>query len=426
VVVTLYASYQYQRESKGLTRRAEEPRFKASDVTFLIPTIDGDDSFPQLVQTWLSYSPHEIIIITPESARNPLHNSLQNISSAKLTLCYESRPGKRFQLAEGIRRVSTELIILVDDDVLWSPLTLQGLLAGFNDPQVGGVGTTHQVRPNNLRSSFTVWEALGASRLTRRNTVIASMMYLSFSNASITLSGRTAAYRSSILQDPTFLATFTEDYWRGKNQLDSGDDNFISKWMQSHKWKARYLAEPEFEVLTTVKSDWKYLQQLMRWLRNATRYRFRGGASGKKKDSEYFWNLLIQTLISNFHNDTWLVFDLVVVTSIVVSQYFGGFPQKKGAQSEDGKFLRRMRSLVLQYLGFNSALELLSDMKHLIRFPGQLKYLLVLATYGHIRCFAIIYAHLSLDQVHLIYSSASNCTLANAHINRRRGVREGA
>lgn len=85
------------------------------------------------------------------------------------------------------------------------------------------------------------------------------------------LSGRTAAYRTSILRDPDFQWKFTHEFWLGKYLQHSGDDKFLTRWMHSHYWKTYVQACPEAELLSTFKNNSKFLLQLLRWTRNTWR-----------------------------------------------------------------------------------------------------------------------------------------------------------
>lgn len=85
------------------------------------------------------------------------------------------------------------------------------------------------------------------------------------------LSGRTAAYRSLILKDPAFLDGFCNDYWLGKYHLNSGDDKFLTRWLVSHGWNTYVQCCKEAELLSTMKPNWRFLLQVLRWTRNTWR-----------------------------------------------------------------------------------------------------------------------------------------------------------
>lgn len=139
-------------------------------------------------------------------------------------------PGKRQQLAQGIREARGSILVLADDDVFWPPRLLPLVLDGFEDVGIGGVGTTQEDRVGSQgvteRTDVTIWEYIAARRLQRRNGDITAMNYLQ--TAVTCLSGRTAAYRVHILKSPEFTHAFVNDYWLGNFLLDSRDDTFIN------------------------------------------------------------------------------------------------------------------------------------------------------------------------------------------------------
>lgn len=258
---------------------SSDPRFNPSrDVSVIVPTIDADDTFAEALVTWLLNKPLEIIIVTIESrlseTRRLVTKACQKSSGGsaatipRVTVLGVPRAGKRLQMSYGIRRAKGSIIILSDDDAFWPSLLLHYVLACFEDPRVGGVGTRQRARlPTNREPS--VWEYLASRRLDTRNTSIMSTNYI---DGSVTcLSGRTAGYRAEILQDPAFIHNFNNDLWRGKYRLDSGDDTFITRWLFAKRWNVTIQAEPIAEIETVVANSSKYLKQLLRWTRNSRR-----------------------------------------------------------------------------------------------------------------------------------------------------------
>ena len=120
-------------------------------------------------------------------------------------------------------------------------------------------------------SAYTSAQAFAARRLAVRRAEITSSFAL---DGSITcISGRTAAYRAEIVSDPAFLAGFTNETWRGKWPLNSGDDQFMSRWVLDKGWAMRLQSAPEAELETTVLPKfWEgYAKQWIRWQRNGQR-----------------------------------------------------------------------------------------------------------------------------------------------------------
>ena len=82
------------------------------------------------------------------------------------------------------------------------------------------------------------------------------------------LSGRTVAYRTNILQDENFIYQFTHEEWLGRYPLNADDDNFITRWLVSHRKQIRYQYHKEAEVQTTLEDNPNFLRQCLRWSRS--------------------------------------------------------------------------------------------------------------------------------------------------------------
>ena len=211
--------------------------------------------------------PKEIIIITEEKMLGPLQELANSVDPERIRVLTVPYANKRLQMSHGIKNTTTDIIVFADDDAIWPPTLLPYVLACFEDQQVGGVGTSQRVQP--VGDHMTVWEVLAAFRLTIRNIAIASPTHID--GGLPCLSGRTAAYRTVILKDPEFLHGFTHDYWLGKYQLNSGDDKFLTRWMVTHGWNTYVQCCKEAELLSTMKPNWRFLKQVLRWTRNTWR-----------------------------------------------------------------------------------------------------------------------------------------------------------
>lgn len=159
--------------------------------------------------------------------------------------------------------------MFADDDAIWPPTLLPLILSPFEDQQTGGVGTSQCVASVTDGDRYTLWETLAAFRLSIRNVEIAASTHID--GGIPCLSGRTAAYRTLILKDPDFLSGFTNDLWLGKYHLNSGDDKFLTRWMVTKGWNTWCQVEKGAEVRSTMKPDWRFLKQVLRWTRNTWR-----------------------------------------------------------------------------------------------------------------------------------------------------------
>ena len=254
-----------------------EPRYHASrDVSLVVPTIGFDKDLVVSVRSWLSNHPKEIIIVTSEKFIDALielvHGELSVEERKTIQLLSCPLANKRRQLVAGIQKATGEIIVFADDDVFWPPSVLTYMLAGFEaDESVGAVGGFHRARRQNTPAAFQFngWEALAARRLWLRKIDVSASVRLDGGIPCI--SGRTAAYRAAVVQDPNFQHLFTNEYWLGRWRLNSGDDQFMTRWVIDQGWRARIQSAPEAEIETTVLPSALYLRQWMRWNRNAQR-----------------------------------------------------------------------------------------------------------------------------------------------------------
>ncbi|CAO3593367.1 unnamed protein product [Absidia cylindrospora] len=255
-------------------RPKENPTYiPERDVTIIVPTIDAGEEFKIAARSWLACNPKEIIIITETSMRGPLQELADEVDPSRISVRTVPKANKRLQMVEGVNATSTEILVFADDDAIWKPTMLSYILACFEDLQMGGCGTSQTVHAVDPNGHQTMWEILAGYRLTSRNIEIAASTHID--GGICCLSGRTAAYRTLILKDPAFQYCFTNDLWRGKYPLNSGDDKFLTRWMHSHGWNTYAQVCKEAELFSTFKNNWRFVKQVLRWTRNTWRSDFR-------------------------------------------------------------------------------------------------------------------------------------------------------
>lgn len=178
------------------------------------------------------------------------------------------------------------------------------------------LGTSQRVLPLNKR--FSVWEILASFRLSLRNVEISASTFI---DGGVTcLSGRTAAYRTEILRDPRFQLEFTHEMWREKYHLHSGDDKFLTRWMQNNDWKTHIQTGPHTTLLSTFKDDATFLNQLMRWTRNSWRSDIKALIFERKIWKRHPWTAF--TMLDRFFNPLTLWFGPISVGIIIYFQFF--------------------------------------------------------------------------------------------------------
>ncbi len=219
--------------------------------------------FKCALNSWkMNGSPDEIIAVidfTDEACIEVFKSFARKNLSAKLIVT--KLPGKRQALADGIRNASSEFVALVDSDTLWIDPIRDKLLAPFSDNLVGGVSPRQDIyQPNSLARKLF--------QLNLYNRYFVEMPFLGAVGDALTcLSGRTAVYRKSAVED--VLDRLVEEKFLGTPSV-SGDDKTLTRLIQQAGWKAKYLREavvytPGFKRLTP------FLQQIIRWSRNSWR-----------------------------------------------------------------------------------------------------------------------------------------------------------
>ncbi|KAI8952129.1 putative polysaccharide synthase Cps1 [Xylaria longipes] len=276
-------------------------KFSGKDVTVIIPTtFKSPSELINCLHSITACSPSAIFIITGNSNVSLLARHCEE-NAFDVTVLGVSKLNKREQILRAMPHVKTPISVLADDDVFWPMGFLDYLLAVFEDPKVGAGGPRQRVRRNE---SPDRWNFLGISYLERRawNNLATNALDGSIS----TLSGRTAAYRTGILQADEFFECFGNDNWGGKN-LNSDDDKCLTRYVYSHGWKIAIQPDPRATIETTVEPDRKYILQCLRWARS----HWRGNFTVMSKETywysrRYLWGLYY-TYIGQFQTPALLV-----------------------------------------------------------------------------------------------------------------------
>ncbi|TKX19290.1 hypothetical protein C1H76_8475 [Elsinoe australis] len=258
----------------------ENPTYTSKDVTVIIPTIDGEgEELRRTIQTCLIAQPAEVIIVTVDANVKKALQLAAEININKVRVLSVTKANKRRQMCRAIPEVMTRITIFADDDVVWPTTVIPWMLAPFENDKMGAVGTCQRlVRPKNP----TLWTFLGSLYLERRNFDCSAC--LNIDGGLPCLSGRTVAYRTSILQEEQFTFDFTNETWR-TFQLNADDDNFMTRWMFNHGWKIAMQYDKACEVQTTLEDGPTYLKQCLRWVRS----NWRSNLTSMFVERQYWW-----------------------------------------------------------------------------------------------------------------------------------------
>jgi cellulose synthase/poly-beta-1,6-N-acetylglucosamine synthase-like glycosyltransferase len=178
----------------------------------------------------------------------------------------EIRVGKRHALETGVKVTTTPLIAFVDDDVKWSNNFLEKLIAPFqHNEKVGGVGCKQVAR---IKSFFDVWGVMADMRLAVR--FLELMATTTLDGGCSCLSGRTACYRTEILQTDEFYDYLINETFCG-HQVQSGDDKCITRFIINKGYKTYHQLRSSCELDTSFETGSRFFLQMVRWARNTWR-----------------------------------------------------------------------------------------------------------------------------------------------------------
>lgn len=246
----------------------EHPSLTSQDVTVVIPSIEGaGDAIFEAIRSILITEPYQVLIITVDANLERAKSMVKDMGTKKVKVHSVAYPNKRRQMVRAIPEIQTAITIFADDDVLWPSKLLPWILAPLEDQAYGAVGTNQRLKRRNTSSwQQRIYGYLNALYLERRNFDCASCMYMD--GGLPCLSGRTVAYRTSIIKDPAFRQAFTHEVWLGRYQLHADDDNFMTRWLVTHNQRIGYQYHKEAEVLTTLEDNPNFVKQCLRWSRS--------------------------------------------------------------------------------------------------------------------------------------------------------------
>lgn len=257
----------------------KRPTVRPSDCTIILPTVDPENrDFEECLTSCLLNFPGEIIVVPVGSAMTERTKSIvgpyqQRFPETKIRVKTSSVANKRIQVAHGLQYVNTKITVLLDDHVFWpSARFLPTILAPFEDPRVGIVGTNKRVRRTDTGLNIkSFWNMLGALYLERHNFEIRATNAMD--GGVFVVSGRTSAHRSQILTDPKFIQGFTNErfFFDQFGPLNADDDNFITRWNVRHGYKIKIQYCRDACIETTLGTFPKFLSQCLRWVRTTWR-----------------------------------------------------------------------------------------------------------------------------------------------------------
>ncbi|KAK0611364.1 nucleotide-diphospho-sugar transferase, partial [Immersiella caudata] len=253
-------------------------KFTVKDVSVITCALKPEPSFLRCLESWLRNDPLEVIIVTTppflEIFNTLLATATFDISQVKVhVLPDDLRKGFRGQLVHAIRSAKGKLILRVDGHIMWGDKLIVNMAACFEDDTIGLAGGDMTVRIDNAdATTITPWQVASTRRLAggrpaQRNIYAAKKFRWG-------IGGGTVMYRASLYQNPEFEDEFLNDYWHnlglgGRTLLDSGEDNFISRWAVRKGFVCASQTMPETTVTRVPKSKFvPWIMQMVRWERS--------------------------------------------------------------------------------------------------------------------------------------------------------------
>ncbi len=279
-------------------------------ATIITPVYNEDPVlFRRAIDSWIANAPDRIIAVIDitDTTCMAIAGEYSEVEVIPIDI-----PGKRPALAAGVDASTTDIVVLVDSDVIWEPEVLRKIKMPFVDPHMGGVGTRQHMHPSDGKRP-TLWERLADIYLDIRysDEVPATTRW---GRAVSCLSGRTAAYRTRLLQ--SLREPFLNETFMG-NACMSGDDKRYTCLVLQNGY--RTWNQLNAQVYSTFNPKFKgFVKQRIRWSRNSFRSDLRALWQGWVWRYPYLAVMLIDKTIAPF---TLLVGPIVLLAAIAVGHW---------------------------------------------------------------------------------------------------------
>ncbi len=242
--------------------RPVKPGYTAT-TSVVVPSYREDPQIlDRCLRSWLAEDPTEVIVV-PDLEDVEVIRALQRRAQAdpRLVVVPFRHRGKRSALGVGIRRATSEILVLSDSDTMWEPGLLAAVLAPFQDRKVGGVGT----RQNAYLPKTSAWRRVADWMIDVR--YLDYVRAQSRAGAVACLSGRTVAYRRNVVIP--VLEHLEDEFFLGRRCV-AGDDGRLTWLVLGSGYKTVYQATAR--ALSMFPDTGRaFLKQRLRWSRNSYR-----------------------------------------------------------------------------------------------------------------------------------------------------------
>lgn len=256
----------FYKVMKEKARSVEEgpAEFTKKDVTAVIPVYQPPPTFINTIQSLVSNGTQHIIVVADVTCHEKVRELVKDYPQVRVVI--ETAPGKRAAMANGLKLVTTKLTCFVDDDVQWCDTVLENLLHPFNNnAKIAGVGTEHRAR---YSSFWDIQMALADIRLAVRMLELCATSVVD--KGASCISGRTACYKTSYIQEDAFYEQFLNEKFWGMSVV-SGDDKFLTRYIMNKGAKIYHQCGNSCYLTTTFERGPRFMKQLLRWSRNTWR-----------------------------------------------------------------------------------------------------------------------------------------------------------
>jgi N-acetylglucosaminyltransferase len=245
-----------------LSARAQpiESDFRTT-TSVIVPSYHEDpDILMRCLDSWREQNPTEIIIVL-DVMDIEAYDRIEALGDTRVTPILFHHVGKRSALGVGIRRATSEVLVLADSDTSWLPGLLENVQKPFEDPLVGGVSTQQNV----YQRTTSIWRRVA--------DWLVNLRYLNYvpamgaAGAVPCLSGRTAAYRRAAVLP--VLDNLENEFFLGKRCI-SGDDGRLTWLVLASGFKTVH--QSSAKALSMFPSSFSaFVKQRVRWSRNSYR-----------------------------------------------------------------------------------------------------------------------------------------------------------
>jgi N-acetylglucosaminyltransferase len=230
-------------------------------VSVVVPSYREDpDILMRCLSTWLKQDPIEVIVVLDIDDRE-CEARLAEVNDSRLNVIMYKHEGKRSALGVGIRESRGEVVVLTDSDTSWTRGLLAAVQMPFIDPRVGAVSTQQNVYQRNT----SIWRRVADWMVNLRyNDYVPAM---GRKGAVICVSGRTAAYRRSVVIP--MLPYLEHEFFLGRRCI-SGDDGRLTWLVLAQGYKTVH--QKSAKALSMFPDTFRgFVKQRVRWSRNSAR-----------------------------------------------------------------------------------------------------------------------------------------------------------